>query len=57
MTTKNIWNTTVEQGLTATVELYVAFTAVAGVQGIEAAEAAEKQFDGEMDDEAGWAAL
>jgi hypothetical protein len=55
--TANIWGTKVEQGLTETVALYVAFTAVAGVQGIETAVAEEKQFAGEMDDEAGWAAL
>jgi hypothetical protein len=55
--TMNIWGTTVEQGLTVTVELYVAFTAVAGVQDIEAAEAVEKQFDGEMFSDSEWATL
>jgi hypothetical protein len=54
---KNIWGTTVEQGLTETVELYVAFTAVAGVQGIEAQVAEEKQFAGEQFDDAAWASL
>lgn len=53
----NIWGTTVEHGLTTTVELYVAFTAVAGVQGIEAAEAVEKQFEGEMFSDESWATL
>lgn len=55
--TQNIWGTKVEQNITETVALYVAFTSVAGVQGLAAEEAAEKQFQGEMFDEASWASL
>lgn len=55
--TTNIWGTKVEQGLTETVALYVAFTAVAGVQGIEMAVAEEKQFAGEQFDDSEWASL
>lgn len=55
--TQNIWGTKVEQNITETVALYVAFTSVAGVQGIAAEEAAEKHFAGQMDDEMSWASL
>ena len=53
----NIWGTKVEQGLTETVALYVAFTAVAGVQGIEAQVADEKQFSGEGMSDEDWASI
>lgn len=55
--TTNIWGTKAEQGLTETVALHVAFTAVAGVQGIEAQVADEKQFSGEQFDDSEWASL
>ena len=56
-TTTKIWGTKTEQGISETVALYVAFTAVAGVQGIEAAVADEKQFSGEMFSDEEWASL
>lgn len=55
--TANIWGTKVEQGLTETVALYVAFSSVAGVQGIESAVAEEKQFAGEGMSNDEWASL
>lgn len=56
-TATNIWDTKVEQNITETVALYVAFSSVAGVQGIAAEEAAEKQFAGEQFSDEAWATL
>lgn len=57
-TTMNIWGTKVGQdSISATVELFIAFTQVAGVQGLAAEEAVEKQFAGEQFDDAEWSTI
>lgn len=54
----NIWGTKVGQdSISATVELFIAFTAVAGVQGLVAEEAVEKQLAGEQFSDEEWASI